>query len=244
MAGLAGDGVNGDQALGNLGDLVLEQAQHQVRVRTGNHDRGALGAAACLHQVGAQAGAVRVLLAGNLLVTGQNGLDGAQVDLDHAGVVALLNHAGHQGALAVLELAQHGGVLGVAQTLGQHLAHGGGGDTAKVVRGVVELVDLLVVLIELRGENHELAGGAVDDGTRTLDGAGLLQVREQQGVLNQGEELLHDERALLRQCAQCAQVNSLNILHAFQPFPVSTAPGRSPRPGSRTVYTRHGTARA
>ena len=187
---------------------------------------------------------MRVLLAGYLLVSRQNSLHGAQVNLNHARVVTLLNHTGHQGALAVLELTQHGGILGVAQTLGQHLTHGGSSDTAKVVRGVVELIDLLVVLIELRGENHELAGGAVDDGTRTLDGPGLLQVREQQGVLNQGEELLHDKRALLRQCAQCAQVNSFNILHAFQPFPVSTAPGRSPRPGSRTVYTRHGTARA
>ena len=223
---------------------MLEQAQNQVRVRTRNHNRGALRAAASLNQVGAQAGTVRVLLTRNLLIAGQNSFNGAQVNLNHTRVVALLNHAGHQGALTVLELTQNGCVLSVTQTLREHLTDGCGSDTAKVVRGIVELVNLLVILIKLRSQNNELAGGVVDDGTRTLNGAGLLHVREQQGVLNQGEELLHDERALLRQCAQCAQVNSFNILHAFQPFPVSTAPGRSMRPGSRTVYTWHGTPRA
>ena len=113
---------------------MLEQAQNQVRVRTRNHNRGTLRTAASLHQVGAQAGTVRVLLAGNLLVAGQNSFNGAQVNLNHTRVVALLNHTGHQGALTVLELAQNGCVLSVTQTLREHLADGCGSDTAKVVR--------------------------------------------------------------------------------------------------------------
>jgi N utilization substance protein A len=58
---------------------------------------------------------VRVVLARHLLLGRQDRLDGAEVDVDHARIRALLDDAGDDIALAAAELAEHLVVAGVIQ---------------------------------------------------------------------------------------------------------------------------------
>src|SRR5699024_5473242 len=68
-------------------------------------DRSALGALVDIGDVHAHPGAVVVLLAGDLFVRGQHGLDVAEVDLDHLRVPALLDGARGDLTLTALERA-------------------------------------------------------------------------------------------------------------------------------------------
>ena len=83
--------------------------------------------------------AVRVVLAGHLLLHRQDRLQLADVDQDVLGVLALLDDAGDDVALAARVLAEGDLVLGVPQPLQDDLLGGGRGDPAEAGRGVVEL---------------------------------------------------------------------------------------------------------
>ena len=85
--------------------------------------------------VDAQAGAVRVLLAGDLLLGREDRLDRAEIHVHHPRVRALLHDAGDDVALLAAELAEHGVVGDVAQALADDLLGGEGGDAAEVVGG-------------------------------------------------------------------------------------------------------------
>src|SRR5699024_9260450 len=74
MLGPPGEARDLDRAAGDLGDLEVEEAAHQVRVRAGQGDLGCLGPAPRLGDVGAQTAAVRVVLVGADLVWGRHGL--------------------------------------------------------------------------------------------------------------------------------------------------------------------------
>ena len=139
VAGFAGQGHDLDGAVGDLRGLMGEESAHEVRVGAGDGDRGALRALVHVSDVDAQAGAVVVGLAGDLLVRGQHGFDVSDVDLDHLRVTALLDDARDDLALTALERAEQGLVFDIAQPLVDDLPGGLGGDAAEAGGGVVEL---------------------------------------------------------------------------------------------------------
>ena len=161
-AGLAGAGLDLDDAVGDLGHLELEQPLDETGVGAADDDLGALGGLADLDDVGLDPGAGLGALVGHLLGLGQQRLDPAEVEQRVAGV-GLLDDAGDDVALAagvllVLHLA-----LGLADALGHHLLRGLRGDATEVVGRDVELVaDGLAVLVELLGDHPDLAGVGVD----------------------------------------------------------------------------------
>jgi len=105
---------------------------------------------------------VRVLLARHLLLRRQDRLDGAEVDVHHARVGALLDHTGDDVALAALELAKHAVVADVAQPLVDDLLGGESGDATEVVGAIGHLAHHRAVLGELGDVHRDVTGLAVE----------------------------------------------------------------------------------
>ena len=160
VAGLAGDVGDLDEAVGDLGDLELEQLLDQLGVAAGDDDRGALARGRDLLDDRLDALGVVVALALDLLGLGQQRLDPfAQLHERVAGV-RLLDDAGDQLAHAVAVLLEHHVALGLADALQDHLLGGLGGDPAEVVGGDVALVDLVAVFGELLRVDFRFLGFA------------------------------------------------------------------------------------
>ena len=162
VTGLAGERDDLDETGGDLGHLEREQLADESGVRARHRDLRALGALGDRGDVDAQAGAVGVLLAGDLLLGRQDRLDRAEVDVHHARVRALLHDAGDDVALLAAELAEHGVVGDVAQTLADDLLRGERGDAAEVVGGRLLLADDGALVVEQRDEDGDVAGLAVE----------------------------------------------------------------------------------
>ena len=79
--------------------------------------------------------------------------------------------------------------LDVADALQDHLLRGLRGDAPEVVRGVVPLADDLALLVELLGDDVDVAGLDVDLDERLLGGVRHALVRGDERV---GERLEHD----------------------------------------------------
>ena len=116
VPGLAGAGLDLDDAVGDLGHLELEQPLDEAGVGAGHDDLRALGRLAHLDDVGLEPGVGLGPLVGHLLGLGQQRLDPAEVE-QRVAAVGLLDDAGDDVALAagvllVLQLA-----LGLADAL-------------------------------------------------------------------------------------------------------------------------------
>src|SRR4051794_6100916 len=132
VAGLTGDGTDRDQAVGDLGNLQLEQLADQVVAAAGEHHLRALALRTHLDDHGLDAAALLVALARHLLRAGQDRLHLAQVD-ERVAVVVLLHDAGHDLADAVGVLVVHDRALGLVDALAQHLLGGLAGDAAEAL---------------------------------------------------------------------------------------------------------------
>ena len=133
VAGLAGDRLELDDPVDDLGHLELEEPLHETGVRARHDDLRALGGLAHLDDVGLEPAAVVVVLVLHLLGLRQQRLDPAEVEQRVAGV-GLLDDAGDDVALAagvllVLHLA-----LGLTDALEDHLLGGLRGDAPEVGR--------------------------------------------------------------------------------------------------------------
>src|SRR4051794_7087555 len=149
VARLARDVLDLDEAVGDLGDLELEQRLDQLGVAARDDDARPLGGGRDLLDDRLDALVVLVALALDLLGLRQQGLDAlAQLD-ERVTRVLLLDDAGDQLADTVAVLLVHHVALRLADPLEDHLLGGLRGDAAEVVRGDVPLVDLVLVLLEL-----------------------------------------------------------------------------------------------
>lgn len=117
-----------DRAVGDLGNLELEELAHQVGMGARQGDRRAAVPPADLHDIGPQPLTVGVGLGGYLLLRRQDRLDPSQVDQHVARVLALLDDTGDDLGLPPGELAQGDLVLGVPQPLQDDLLRRGRGD--------------------------------------------------------------------------------------------------------------------
>ena len=162
VAGLARTGLQFDDAIGDLGDLQLEQLADQSRMRARHDDLRTLGGLAHLHDVCLEAAVGLGPLVGNLLGLGQQCLHTAQVEQRVAGVV-LLDDAGDDVALApgvfvVLHVA-----LDFTDALVQDLPNGLGHDPAQVVRRVVPFAHDVAQLIDFLGVDRDVERLVDDD---------------------------------------------------------------------------------
>ena len=162
MAWFAGTGLDLHDAVGDFGDLELEETLDQTRVGAADDDLRALGRLADLDDVRLDAGVRVGAFERHLLGLGQKRLHSTEVEQRVAGV-GLLDHARDDVALAagvllVLQLA-----FGLTDPLGHHLAGGLRCNASKVVGGDLELIaDGLAVLVEFLSEDLELHGLGVD----------------------------------------------------------------------------------
>ena len=180
VTGLAGQRRDLDRPVGDLGHLQREQAADQVGVGAGHGDLRAALAAGDRDHAALEPHAVRVDLARDLLSGRQDGLDGvlgrAQLDHDVAvggcawPLTGLLHEAGHDVALAPGVLAVGLGALRLAQALQDDLLGGARRDAAEALGGVVPLAQDGAGLVDLRREDRDLPGGAVerDPGVRLV----------------------------------------------------------------------------
>ena len=200
VAGLAGGGLDLDDAAADLGDLELEQALDEAGVGAADDDLRALGGLADLDDVRLEAGAVLVALVGDLLGLGQEGLDLAEVE-QRVAVVGLLDDAGDDVALSAGVLLVLLVALGLPDALAHHLLGGLGGDAAE---GGLVLLDLellahgLAVLVELLGPDVVLAGVGIDVDPAVLPGTGHALVGRLEGVGERLEQRLDRDAPELR----------------------------------------------
>ena len=150
VAGLAGDVGDLDEAVGDLGHLELEELLDELGIAPRDDDRGALRRGRDLLDDGLDALGVVVALAVDLLGLRQQRLD-ALADLhERVAAVGLLHDAGDQLADAVAVLLEHHVALGLADALQDDLLGRLRGDAAEVAGRHVTLLDLILVLLELR----------------------------------------------------------------------------------------------
>lgn len=110
-------------------------------------------------------------------------------------------------AVAPRELAEAELVLGVAQALEHDLLGGGGRDAPEAVGGVVVLPDRLALVVELRHEDGDVAGLAVDfHACPRLRARGLL-IGGEQRLLDRLDEHVEGDLLLTLQHPQDAQVD-------------------------------------
>jgi hypothetical protein len=144
--------------------------------------------------VDADAGTVGVVLARHLLFRRQDRLNGAEVDMDHPGVRALLDDAGDDVALSSLELAEHLVVADVAQPLVDDLLCGERSDAAEVARNILCLADDFAVLVQLRHEDAHVSRLSVEGHARLrvavlgFDRSGVLEVGRENRLLDDHHE--------------------------------------------------------
>ena len=193
VAWFAGTGLDLHDAVGNFGDLELEEALDQTRVGAADDDLRALGRLADLDDVCLDAGIRVGAFERHLLGLGQERLDSTEVEQRVAGV-GLLDHARDDvafaaGVLLVLQLA-----FSLTDALGHHLAGGLCRNASEVVGGDLKLVaDGLAVLVEFLSEDLELHGLGVDrhPGVFVRIGHALVGVLE--GVGERPEERINGD---------------------------------------------------
>ena len=159
VPGLAGAGLDLDDAVGDLGDLELEEALDEAGVGAADDDLRALGGLADLDDVGLEPAVGLGALVGHLLGLGQQRLDPAEVEQRVAGV-ALLDDAGDDVALAAGVLLVLHLPVDLAEALHHHLAEGLGGDAAeRLGSGVTSSSGPygLAVLVELLRDDAHVA---------------------------------------------------------------------------------------
>ena len=164
---------------------------------------------------------MRVVLAGNLLLRGQDPLDRAEIDVDHARVRTLLHDAGDDVALLAAELSEHGVVGDVAQALADDLLRGVGGDPTEVF-GVLLLFADDGALVVGHGRHHrDVAGLVVELGAGAsgqLAGLGrVLRVGGQHRLLDDPHQFRERNLFLTLDRTQQSKIN----LHSSLPIQLS-----------------------
>src|SRR5262249_50814785 len=180
IASLASQGFDLDGAVLNLGNLVLEQAADEIRVRARENDLHAMADLADVKDDGFDAFAGVVCFTWNLLAARQDRLGLAEGDDAGAAFVAL-NGTVHQVALHGRIFIEDGAALGLANLLDHHLLGGLSGDAAELRR-----VDDLFA-----AAGFDLARLAVDG----HDHARLFAVLLLGGELDRGFEPFADDLA-------------------------------------------------
>ena len=133
VPGLAGAGLDLDDAVGDLGHLELEEPLDETRVGAADDDLRALRRLADLDDVGLQAAVGLGTLVRHLLGLGQQRLDPTEVE-QRVASVALLDDAGDDVALATGVLLVLHLPVDLAQALHHHLAEGLRGDATRESR--------------------------------------------------------------------------------------------------------------
>jgi hypothetical protein len=128
----------------DFGHFQFEHALQQARMRPGEGDRRALGGPLHFNHIGLDPLVFVELLAGNLLVGHQNGLDAlGELHIDRLGLRILTEHqAGHNIAFTAGVLFEDDAALGLANALHDHLFGGLSGNAAKVARGNFHFEDI------------------------------------------------------------------------------------------------------
>ena len=188
VTGLAGDGLELDDAVDDLGDLELEQPLHQTGVRARHDDLRTLGRLAHLDDVGLEPAAVVVVLVLHLLGLRQQRLDLAEVEQRVAGV-GLLDDAGDDVALAARVLLVLHLPLRLADALEDDLLGRLRGDATEVGGRVVPLARDVALFVELLRDHLDRAGLHVDLDQRFLGRVGHPLVGGEERV---GQRLEHD----------------------------------------------------
>ena len=157
-AGVAGDGLDLDDAVVDLGHFLREQLLHELGRGAAEEDLRAAGLVADLADQRADAVADAEGFARDLLVAAHDRLGAAEVDDDVAELDAL-DDAGDDLAGAVLEFLVLALALGVADLLEDHLLGGLRGDAAEVDRRqrIDDEVAELGVRLDARGPRRASA---------------------------------------------------------------------------------------
>ena len=160
---------------------------------------------------------MRVLLTRNLLLRGKDRFDTAQVDVDHARVRPLLDHAGHDVALATAELPENGVVGDVAQALIDDLLRRERSNAPEVTRAVLRLADDISFVIELGNEDGHMTGLAIEVDTRcgrlirvavmVVGLIGVLQVGGQDRLFDDRHQLVEGDLSFAFHETQDAEVD-------------------------------------
>ena len=131
-ARLAGDAADHDRAVIDLRDLHLHQPSQEAAVRPAGHDHGSPRRAADLEHVRLEMLTDAVVLAGQLLADGENGLNALAHVENHGRLRRAMHDAGHDLALSAGVLLEHHVTLGLAKSLAIHLPGGLRRDAAQL----------------------------------------------------------------------------------------------------------------
>ncbi len=224
MPRLTGHGLDLHDALGDLGDLQLEERPQQVGMGPRHDDLRPLGPLSDLDDVRLEPLAVTIGLGGDLLLHRQERLHLPQVE-QRVAVGVLLHDAGHDVALAPRELLVGHLALGVADLLQDHLLGRLSRDAAlEVVRHLhLALVDEVPLLVEALQVDVQLAALRIEGRPRVLQLVVDLSpdrrlVGRGQGLLQAVQEDLERDPALSLQLSQ--RPNQLDA-HFLLPGPHS-----------------------
>ena len=213
MSGFAGDGLDLNEALLNLGDLTLEEAGDEVGVGARQGDTRATLGALNAHDIGADAVTVAVGLTGNLLTVGQDGFK-VVGDLDHRGTSGTRSLDGARDDLAFAsgKVTEHALVIGITQALHDDGARGRLCDATEVLRGIVEFADGIAVFVLVHGHDGDASGLLVDFDAGLGDGTGQVVVRLEQRLFDGIDEGLEADTLFVFHHPQSGHIDFHGLL--------------------------------
>ncbi len=204
VAGVAGEGLDLDDPLLDLGDLELEEVPEDVRVSAREDDPDALPDLLHLEDEALHALARVVGLARDLLAPGNDPLALAQVH-DHVRALVALDRAVHERADLLDVLVEDDVPLRLADLLDHDLLGGEGRDAAEVA----QVLDRTLAV-----ERRDVARVAVDLDHDVLVRAELLLRRREKGALDPLEdELLVDRLLTMERVDDPEDVPALHVHH-------------------------------
>ncbi len=165
---------------------------------------------------------MRVRLAGRLFFGGQDGLDRAEIDVNHARVGSLLHDTGDDVALFTLELPEHRVIRDVPEPLADDLLGGERGDATEVVGSGLFFADDGVVVVRHGNENTDMAGLPVHHHTGTIRrlarGRRVLAVGGQNRLLDDAHEFVEGDFLLPLDRLQQSEID----IHGDLPIQLSS----------------------
>ena len=200
---------------GDLGHFEGEELSHQGRMCAAHRNLRTLESLANGCHIYPNSLSVRVFLGRYLLLGRQYRLNGAQVDMDHPWVGALLHDTGNDVSFTTLEFAQDVVIRNVPEPLIDDLFSCKCGDAAEVARHILCFADDGTLVVEFGDKNRNLSGLAIKlhAGTRRMFArlvvwlTSVLHVGSQYRLLNNQNQFLERNFPFAFHEAQHAQVD-------------------------------------
>ena len=161
---------------------------------------------------------MRVVLSGDLLGIGKNGLEIiGQLHGGHAGVTRLLHDTGHNLTGLAGKVTQNALIISIAQALHDDGTRGGLCNASEVLGGVIEFADGVALFVFFGGHNGHATRALIDLNSSLCNCAGDVVVRLQQCLFDGINKGIERYPFLMFDHSQGGHIDFHSVPHSHEP---------------------------